>query len=150
MGLLAIASNFALREGSHLKGYVRAGFDPVESDLQKHPVKSSVWDTAEGTKGGWKQLLLVDPYGLKRNAFEGDLLQAVGNVESLVRIISPELSELNKPQAIADILGHCRDEEGVTARLEQYVLHDHTHSVMTIPQVLAQLYKEDFAHAEEA
>lgn len=33
MGLLAIASNFALREGSHLKGYVEGGFDPAASDL---------------------------------------------------------------------------------------------------------------------
>ncbi len=106
-------------------------------------MKSSVWDTAEGTKGGWKQQFLIDPYGLKRNAFESDLHQATDSVESLIRIISPELSALNKPDAIAEILGRCRDIEGAPTQVEQYVLHDHTHSVVTIPQVLARLYKED-------
>lgn len=140
MGLLGIVRAFALAEGKHLRRYAEARFDPVVSQLQQHPVRSSVWDTAEGTKGGWKQQFLVDPSGLRLNAFEGDLRQAIPHVKSLVRIISPEMSALNNPQVVADILGRCCDIG--TAKLQQYVLRDHTHSVVTIPQVLARLYEE--------
>lgn len=143
MGLLAIAKNFALTEGKHLNGYMNAGFDPVASDLQQNPVKSSIWDTVEGTKGGWKQQFLVDPSGLSKSAFENDLRLAIPHVEREIRVISPELSALNDPRDIADILGRCRDVEKSTALLRQFVLFDHTHSVVTIPQVLATLYEQN-------
>lgn len=143
MGFLAIAKNFALTEGKHLSGYVDAGFDPIASDLQQNPVESSVWDTVEGTRGGWKQQFLVDPFGLSKDAFESDLRLAIPHIENEIRIISPELSALNDPQDIADILGRCRDVEKSTALLRQLILIDHTHSVVTIPQVLAALYEQN-------
>ena len=145
MGLLAIANSFAIKEGRHLKGYLDGGFDQRAAELQNNPVSASVWNTVEGTKGGWKQQFLVDPAGLSRDGFGLDFMEAAPNVESLVRIISPELSELNRPQAIADIMAQCRWSEKPKALLEQYVLADHTHSVVTIPQVLARLYRTDIA-----
>ena len=143
MGLLAIAKIFSLTEGKVLSGYVDAGFDPIASDLQQNPVESSVWDTVEGTRGGWKQQFLVDPFGLSKDAFESDLRLAIPHVENEIRIISPELSALNDPKDIADILGRCRDIEKSTALLRQLILIDHTHSVVTIPQVLATLYEQN-------
>ena len=86
---------------------------------------------------------MVDPSGLSKAAFEGDLRLAVPHIEHEVRIISPELSALNNPQDIAGILGRCRYVESSTALLRQFVLIDQTHSVMTIPQVLATLYEQD-------
>lgn len=142
MGLFGIASKFAIKEGRHLGAYMDAGFDSYEADLQKNPVKSSVWNTVEGTKGGWRQQFLVDPSGLKLPAFETDLVQATPHVERLIRVISPELSELNKKEDVADILGVVRDVDGRTALLEHFVLRDHTHSAVTLPQILARLYEE--------
>lgn len=143
MNLAQIAINFALREGKHLNGYVEAGFDPRMSDLQRNPVKASVWDTAKGNKGGWKQQFLVDPYGLSLDAFEGDLRAAAPSVNSLIRVVSPELSELNEPQTVAEILDRLRDVEGVKADVQQFILRNHTHSAVTVPQVLAAVYKTD-------
>lgn len=143
MGLLAIANNFAIKEGRHLKNYLEGGFDQRAAELQNNPVSASVWNTVEGTKGGWKQQFLVDPAGLSKDGFEHDFRQATPHVESLVRIISPELSELNHPQAIADIMALCRKSENPKALLEQYILRGHTHSAMTIPQVQARLYRKD-------
>ncbi len=143
MGLLAIANSFAIKEGGHLKNYLAGGLDPHAADLQNNPVKASVWNTVEGTKGGWKQQFLVDPSGLSKDGFGADFAVAAPTVESLIRIISPELSELNDPQAIADIMALSRETQHPQALLEQYVLHDHTHSVMTLPQALARLYQTD-------
>jgi len=142
MSLAGIALGFVVKEGRHLGRYLEAGFDQDVTELQKNPVASSIWDTKDGTKGGWRQQFLVDPSGLSKDGFGHDLLVAAPNVQRLIRVISPELSALNNPEDIYRIMKACRDEVSPVALLEQYILRDHTHSVVTIPQVLTRLYAE--------
>lgn len=143
MSLAGIAMNFAFREGQHLGEYAKSGFDPESGEVQLNPGDSKEWSVSDPTKDGWKQQFLVDPSGLSKASFESDFTKSVPTVSELIRIISPELSELNKPEAVADILSRSRDIEGSKPLLEQYILRDHTHSVVTVPQVLARLYKND-------
>lgn len=139
MNLFEIAIKFGVIEGGHIGRYMKAGFDEKAAYLQKH---GSIAKNAavKGAKSGWQQQFLIDPSGLSKESFRGDFLKAARSVNKEIRIISPDLSALNDPDDITDIMATARGENS-RAKMEQYILRDHTHSVVTIPQVLARLYK---------
>ena len=138
MSLAEIAVRFGVIEGGHIGKYMSGGFDPEAADLQKHGKIQK--ELLEGrTKGGWKQQFLIDPSGLSKPGFGEDFTRAVPFVENEIRVISPEQSALNSPGTIHKIMALARSENQQTL-MEQWVLRDHTHSVVTIPQVLARLY----------
>ena len=138
MSLAEIAVRFGIIEGGHMAKYMKGGFDPEAAYLQKHGKISK--ELSQGsTKGGWKQQFLIDPSGLSKPGFAADFMRAAPAIKNEIRIISPELSALNDPSAVAEIMAAARGENS-KALMKQWVLRDHTHSAVTIPQVLAALY----------
>lgn len=137
MSLGAVAQRFLMQEGGHLGRYIEAGFDPGAAERQRTPAKD-----IENSLAKMKQMFAIDPIALTRDSFEHDLRNALPKIHSELRILSPELSALNSPEAIADVLGRVTSETKHTALVEQWVLKGHTHSFMAVaPAVEAFLYK---------
>lgn len=96
----------------------------------------------EAPKNGWIQSLLVDPSGLKRNAFEGDLREAAPNVRKRIDILVPELSHLNKWEDIQRIVERVRSIPHIP-EISQWDVLRHTHANMNQPASLAAIYSAD-------
>lgn len=99
----------------------------------------------EAPKHGWVQQFLVDPAGLKRDAFESDLRAAIPNVEREIVIFVPDMSHLNYWRDVANIVGRMRTVEGVTAEINQWNIVGHTHANMDQPPSLATIYTAELS-----
>ena len=163
MSLGGIAARFFVREGFDNAQYTKAGVEvfgmksakdigltqlPLE-DPRKIEFASGVTFTPEeltslvgrsGRVAGLVQQLLIDPSGLRRDAFEGDLRKAAPNVERKINIIIPDMSRLNDWQAICGIVGRMGSLDGLCAEVNQWNLLDHTHANMNQPASLAAIY----------
>lgn len=141
ISLGSVVMNFAYREKRHLDRYVSAGFDPAASERQHAPVSKAIRETSEKVRGGLYQMLIVDPVGLTRGGLENDLKDALPNVNTLTRVLSPELSEINDWRYVAEVLAKVAKYKKEGAILEQWVLEGHTHGFMAAaPGVEAFLY----------
>lgn len=89
---------------------------------------------------GLAQQFLVDPSGLKRDAFEGDLRAAVPNVLHKVELLVPDMSHLNDWQEVVRIVGRLRDVQNRTAEVNVRTIVGHTHANMNQPASLASIY----------
>ena len=138
ISLGALAHRFIATEGGHQAEYKKAGFDPFAAERQK-------MRAPRGSGDGWanlKQMFTIDPIALTRESFARDLQNALPNVHNELRVLSPELSALNNPSDIAEILGRVTSSTASDAFVEQWVLKGHTHSFMSVaPAVEALLYK---------
>ena len=108
-------------------------FSPVELN---HPF--------EVPKNGWIQQFLVDPSGLKRNAFENDFRVAAPNVRNAIHVLVPELSHLNKWEDIQTIVERARNIPNIP-EISQWNILRHTHANMNQPASLAAIYSVDLA-----
>ena len=99
----------------------------------------------EVPKNGWIQSFLVDPSGLKRNAFEGDFRAAAPNVRKRIDILVPELSHLNKWEDIQMIVERARNIPNIP-EISQWNILRHTHANMNQPASLAAIYSVDLEY----
>lgn len=109
-------------------------FSPVELN---HPF--------EVPKNGWIQQFLVDPSGLKRNAFENDFRVAAPNVRNAIHVLVPELSHLNKWEDIQTIVERARNIPNIP-EISQWNILRHTHANMNQPASLAAIYSVDLEY----
>ena len=94
----------------------------------------------------WQQLyqqFLVDPYGLRREAFAADLAKAAPNMKNRIDIIVPDQSWLNDPRDVATAVIGLGDVPGVSAQVTQWNLLGHTHANLNQPSSLAAVYTAD-------
>lgn len=160
MSLLRIGSEFIVREGLHNAKYVKESMAPSAKEVGlrmlslEEPVAIEVAERAllsphaaarefAAPEHGWRQQFLVDPYGLRLSAFEGDLHQAAPNIERAINIIVPDMSRLNDWRAIRDIVGRMRSLDGLRANVSQWNLLGHTHANMNQPASLAAIYSAE-------
>lgn len=157
MGLLGIARNFILREGVDDARYTKASVAPSAKEIglrmlsvkapEAEGIETALPDDAGREfvppKHGWMQQLLVDPYALGRDAFEGDLLVAAPNIDEAINIIVPNMSRLNDWRAIQGIVGRMRLLGVMSAEVSQWNLLGHTHANMNQPASLAAIYGAD-------
>lgn len=141
LSFLGLANAFMRKESGHLSNYLDAKFDPEASRLQK---EGSAPTTVAETVRSLRQMLLTDPRGLHRETLESALLEAAPNVRNELRVITPELSELSRPDDVAAILGRVLQSAQLQDSLlfEQWVIRDHTHSWMAAtPAIQAHMYQ---------
>ena len=96
-------------------------------------------------ESGWVQQFLVDPAGLRRDGFEGDLRVAAPNVERRIDILVPDGSHLNDWHDVAMIVGRLRSVPGLTADISQWNVLNHTHNSMNQPPALASVYAAELS-----
>lgn len=143
--LMRLVTGFGITENNRLKKYIQAEFDPYESELQKNPMKSALRDTAQGTRGGWREQFLTDPIGLAEPGFADDLAEALPCIREKLRVVSPSESAMNRHEAVSDIMAYAlAHAKGVPPIVEQLIVHNHSHSFLTIPQALVAVYDENF------
>lgn len=99
----------------------------------------------EAPENGWIQQFLVDPSGLKRNAFENDFRVAAPNVRNAIHVLVPELSHLNKWEDIQMIVERARNIPGIP-EIDQWNILRHTHANMNQPASLAAIYSVDLEY----
>ncbi len=99
----------------------------------------------EAPKNGWIQSFLVDPSGLKRNAFESDFRVAAPNVRNAIHVLVPELSHLNKWKDIQMIVERARNIPNIP-EISQWNILRHTHANMNRPASLAAIYSVDLEY----
>ena len=115
---------FFVGEGRELIKYDKASSVPKPGDVgleflpQNDPdnievaagLSSSEVGEFKRPENGWVQQFLVDPAGLRRDGFEGDLRVAAPNVERRIDILVPDGSHLfpsnpvNVSQALRDLV----------------------------------------------
>ena len=158
MSLVDIAVSFFGKEGAENGKYVKESVSPTAKEAGLTPLAVEVprLRDIEYTKGvqfslealdrpfeapknGWIQSLLVDPSGLKRNAFEKDFRMAAPNVRDSIHILVPELSHLNKWEDIQMIVERARNIPGIP-EIDQWNILRHTHANMNQPASLAAIY----------
>ena len=151
--------NFFLGEGRELVKYNKASSVPKSVDVgleflsQNDPDSieaiAGLSDGAAGEfkrpEGGWVQQFLVDPAGLRRDGFEGDLRVAAPNVERRIDILVPDGSHLNDWRDVAMIVGRLRSVPGLTADVSQWNVLNHTHNSMNQPPALASVYAAELS-----
>ena len=161
MSLVDIAVSFFGKEGAENGKYVKESVSPTAKEAGLTPLAVEVprlrdIEYAKGVqfsleelnrpfeapKNGWIQSLLVDPSGLKRNAFEGDLREAAPNVRKRIDILVPELSHLNKWEDIQRIVERVRSIPHIP-EISQWDVLRHTHANMNQPASLAAIYSAD-------
>lgn len=155
LGLRALMKRFVLDEGRHNAKYDKALAVPTAKGLglerlpQVMPSPRNVHDldpgngvvcSVEAPTNGWKQQLLVDPFVLAGEGFEGDLRQAAPNVKRSIDIIVPELSALTNVRDVQEIVGRLRSLDGLGAEVNQWILLKHSHSNMNVPVILSRVY----------
>ena len=96
-------------------------------------------------ESGWVQQFLVDPAGLRRDGFEGDLRVAAPNVERRIDILVPDGSHLNDWRDVAMIVGRLRSVPGLTADVSQWNVLNHTHNSMNQSPALASVYAAELS-----
>lgn len=161
MSLVDIAVSFFGKEGAENGKYVKESVSPTAKEAGLTPLAVEVprLRDIEYTKGvqfslealdrpfeapknGWIQSLLVDPSGLKRNAFEKDFRVAAPNVRDSIHVLVPELSHLNKWEDIQMIVERARNIPGIP-EIDQWNILRHTHANMNQPASLAAIYSVD-------
>ena len=161
MGLVALAGSFIVIEGAENGKYVKESASPTAKEVGLTPLTveaprlrdieyakgvqfslEALDRPFEAPKNGWIQSLLVDPSGLKRNAFEGDLREAAPNVRKRIDILVPELSHLNKWEDIQTIVERVRSIPHIP-EISQWDILRHTHANMNQPASLAAIYSAD-------
>lgn len=161
MGLVALAGSFIVKEGAENGKYVKESASPTAKEVGLTPLTveaprlrdieyakgvqfslEALDRPFEAPKNGWIQSLLVDPSGLKRNAFEGDLREAAPNVRKRIDILVPELSHLNKWEDIQTIVERVRSIPHIP-EISQWDILRHTHANMNQPASLAAIYSAD-------
>lgn len=161
MSLVDIAVDFFGKEGTENARYAKASASPTAKEAGLTPLAVEVprLRDIEYTKGvqfslealdrpfeapknGWIQSLLVDPSGLKRNAFEKDFRMAAPNVRDSIHVLVPELSHLNKWEDIQMIVERARNIPGIP-EIDQWNILRHTHANMNQPASLAAIYSVD-------
>ena len=154
MSLGGIAMGFFLGEGRELMKYDKASSVPKPGDVGLEFLPQNDPDGVEAIAGlsdgaaggfkrpenGWIQQFLVDPAGLRRDGFEGDLRAAAPNVERRVDILVPDGSHLNDWRDVVMIVGRLRSVPGLTADVSQWNVLNHTHNSMNQPPALASVY----------
>ena len=116
----------------HIKYLKSVHFSPEE--LNRPPF--------EPPEHGWIQQFLVDPSGLKLNAFEKDFRVAAPNVRNAIHVLVPELSHLNKWEDIQTIVERARNIPNIP-EISQWNILRHTHANMNQPASLAAIYSAD-------
>ena len=159
MSLGGIATAFLLGEGRELMKYDKASSVPKPEDVGLEFLSQNDPDSIEAIAGlsggaagefkrpgsGWIQQFLVDPAGLRRDGFEGDLRVAAPNVERRVDILVPDGSHLNDWRDVAMIVGRLRSVPGLTADVSQWNVLNHTHNSMNQPPALASVYAAELS-----
>lgn len=154
-----IATGFFLGEGRELMKYDKASSVPKPGDVGLEFLSQNDPDSIEAIAGlsdgaagefkrpesGWIQQFLVDPAGLRRDGFEGDLRVAAPNVERRVDILVPDGSHLNDWRDVAMIVGRLRSVPGLTADVSQWNVLNHTHNSMNQPPALASVYAAELS-----
>ena len=164
MGLGGIAVGFFGKEGAEDARYVKESASPTakEAGLMPLAVEAPYLHDIEYAKGvqfspvelnrpfeapenGWIQQFLVDPSGLKRNAFENDFRVAAPNVRNAIHVLVPELSHLNKWEDIQTIVERARNIPNIP-EISQWNILRHTHANMNQPASLAAIYSADLEY----
>lgn len=154
-----IATGFFVGEGRELMKYDKASSVPKPGDVglqflaQRDPdnieavagLPDSVTGGFKRSESGWIQQFLVDPAGLRRDGFEGDLRVAAPNVERRIDILVPDGSHLNDWRDVAMIVGRLRSVPGLTADVSQWNVLNHTHNSMNQPPALASVYAAELS-----
>lgn len=163
MSLGDLATQFFMREGMDNARYTKAGEEILglksakELGFTQLPLEDPTHiEMAEGAGLTLRQLaadfkrpgmveslvqqFLVDPSGLKRDAFGDDLLAAAPNVANDIRIIVPSLSRLNDYHDVVSMVAGLRGVAGMTAEAEVWLTQGHTHASMNQPQILTSIY----------
>lgn len=150
---------FFLGEGRELMKYDKASSVPKPGDVGLEFLSQNDPDSIEAIAGlsdgaagefkrpesGWVQQFLVDPAGLRRDGFEGDLRVAAPNVERRIDILVPDGSHLNDWRDVAMIVGRLRSVPGLTADVSQWNVLNHTHNSMNQPPALASVYAAELS-----
>lgn len=161
MSLVDIAVDFFGKEGAENARYAKASASPTAKEAGLTPLAveaprrieciggvglslEELGRLFEAPEHGWIQSLLVDPYGLKRNAFEKDFRVAAPNVRDSIHVLVPELSHLNKWEDIQMIVERARNIPGIP-EIDQWNILRHTHANMNQPASLAAIYSVDLA-----
>ena len=159
MSLVDIAVSFFGKEGAENGKYVKESASPTakEAGLISLPVEAphrieciggvglsleELGRLFEAPEHGWIQQFLVDPSGLKLNAFEKDFRVAAPNVRDSIHVLVPELSHLNKWEDIQMIVERARNIPGIP-EIDQWNILRHTHANMNQPASLAAIYSAD-------
>ena len=164
MSLGGIAVGFFGKEGAEDARYAKESASPTakEAGLMPLAVEAPYLHDIEYAKGvqfspedlnrpfeapenGWIQQFLVDPSGLKRNAFESDFRVAAPNVRNAIHVLVPELSHLNKWEDIQMIVERARNIPGIP-EIDQWNILRHTHANMNQPASLAAIYSVDLEY----
>ena len=164
MSLGGIAVGFFGKEGVEDARYAKESASPTakEAGLMPLAVEAPYLHDIEYAKGvqfspvelnrpfeapenGWIQQFLVDPSGLKRNAFENDFRVAAPNVRNAIHVLVPELSHLNKWEDIQMIVERARNIPGIP-EIDQWNILRHTHANMNQPASLAAIYSVDLEY----
>lgn len=161
MSLVDIAVDFFGKEGAENARYAKASASPTAKEAGLTPLAveaprrieciggvglslEELGRLFEAPEHGWIQSLLVDPYGLKRNAFEKDFRVAAPNVRDSIHVLVPKLSRLNKWEDIQMIVERARNIPGIP-EIDQWNILRHTHANMNQPASLAAIYSVDLA-----
>lgn len=161
MSLGGIAVGFFGKEGAENSKYVKESASPTakEAGLISLPVEAphrieciggvglsleELGRLFEAPEHGWIQQFLVDPSGLKLNAFEEDFRVAALNVRDSIHVLVPELSHLNKWEDIQRIFERVYRTPNIP-EISQWNILRHTHANMNQPASLAAIYSVDLA-----
>lgn len=159
MSLGGIAVGFFGKEGAENSKYVKESASPTakEAGLISLPVEAphrieciggvglsleELGRPFEAPEHGWIQQFLVDPSGLKLNAFEKDFRVAAPNVRNAIHVLVPELSHLNKSEDIQTIVERARNIPNIP-EISQWNILRHTHANMNQPASLTAIYSAD-------
>lgn len=164
MSLGGIAVGFFGKEGAEDARYAKASASPTAKEAGLTPLAAEAprlcdIEYAKGVqfspeeldrpfeapKNGWIQSFLVDPSGLKRNAFESDFRVAAPNVRNAIHVLVPELSHLNKWEDIQMIVERTRNIPNIP-EISQWNILRHTHANMNRPASLAAIYSVDLEY----
>ena len=164
MSLGGIAVGFFGKEGAEDARYAKASASPTAKEAGLTPLAAEAprlcdIEYAKGVqfspeeldrpfeapKNGWIQSFLVDPSGLKRNAFESDFRVAAPNVRNAIHVLVPELSHLNKREDIQMIVERARNIPNIP-EISQWNILRHTHANMNRPASLAAIYSVDLEY----
>ena len=120
LGLLGIIYAFGLREGMNAGRYVR---DQQIIDAMKTGAPKSSADSA----ATW-QAMYGFPLAMSRAGLEGDLLKATAGLDDShsIAVVSPELSALNMPADVAEIMRLVSLK--TDARLIHYIIDQQSHT----------------------
>ena len=120
LGLAGIVNAFIIREGGYAKQY--------SPDSQTVDAKKIGAPKAPLNLAAFKQALYDFPVAMSKIGLEGDLVKATANLDAArsVAVVSPELSALNMPEDIAEIMK--RVSLKTDARLIHYIIDQQSHT----------------------